>query len=69
MLKTEVPDGDLMVTWPLSQDLRWAATSLLFHSLSARPEQLVASVLWLSLPLTARDEINNINNMNNNDNI
>ena len=50
-----------MVTRPVSQDLRWAAISLLFHSLSGRLEQLVATMLGPSCPLTVRDDINIIN--------
>ena len=61
-MKTEF----LIVTMPMSQDLRCAAISLLFHSVSGKLEQLVATVLLLSSPLTLREDINIINNSNNN---
>ena len=52
----------LMVTMPVSQDLRCAAISLLFHSVSGRLEQLLATVLLLSPPLTLSEDNININN-------
>ena len=56
------------MTRPVSQDLRWAAISLVFHSVSGRPEQLVATVLLLSRPLTLSEDNININ-QNNHSNI
>ena len=61
-MKTEF----LIVTRPVSQDLRCAAISLLFHSVSGRLEQLVATVLLLTRPLIPREDIHNNNNNNNN---
>ena len=59
------------MTRPVSQDLRWAATSLLFHSelSGSLEEQLVTTLLGLSLSPRLREDINNVNIIINNNNM